>query len=301
LRYPNERIYCIGTLPDAMMRTHEFIEESPPARNVLGDCVDSSISKRVCCICSWFNRGLSVHKPLSFARKIAFGYLAAGGLALLIGVIAIHSLRNIAADKDRLITVYGENLVNAATLESLCERTIAANRGYLLTGDASHLETAGKSDDEYEHVFDQLSQCTRTTADAAALDRIAVLRSSYERSIEKVLQGRIAGRTMDELSALMIADAVPRARALRTAITDFIEVEKSQMDAAQVASARTIGTIRIALVVLTIIAGGATVALGILFSRTLAQQLAMAIDAVRNSSRPQPTGKTTTPANSWRP
>jgi CHASE3 domain sensor protein len=224
-----------------------------------------------------------VHKPLSFARKIAFGYLAAGGLALLIGVIAIHSLRNIAADKDRLITVYGENLVNAATLESLCERTIAANRGYLLTGDASHLETAGKSDDEYEHVFDQLSQCTRTTADAAALDRIAVLRSSYELSIEKVLQGRIAGRTMDELSALMIADAVPRARALRTAITDFIEVEKSQMDAAQVASARTIGTIRIALVVLTIIAGGATVALGILFSRTLAQQLAMAIDAVRNS------------------
>ncbi len=79
-------------------------------------------------------------KTLTFGQKIALGYLVVASIALLIGGLSVYALRTIVAEKDRVIAVYAQNLVDAAKLESDSNRRIADNRGYLLSKDSDFLQ-----------------------------------------------------------------------------------------------------------------------------------------------------------------
>ena len=71
----------------------------------------------------------------SFGRKLALGFATVVLLAVVTGVVAIGSLRQTVAAKDRVLNVNARNLIDAEALDVAVEKKSSASRGLLLTGD----------------------------------------------------------------------------------------------------------------------------------------------------------------------
>ena len=57
-------------------------------------------------------------RSMSFSGKIGLSFVAVACLSLLVGGLSIYGLQSIVAEKDRIIEINVQNLVNAVRLQS---------------------------------------------------------------------------------------------------------------------------------------------------------------------------------------
>jgi methyl-accepting chemotaxis protein len=223
-------------------------------------------------------------KTLTYGQKIVFGYAVISFIALLIGAISVYALRSVVAEKDRVIAVNAQNLIDAAKLEAEANRRVADNRGYLLSRDPEFLQDLRLARKPFDALTSAMQEHLTTPEEKQALARIAQGSLAQIEAADRVMERRRTDRSLTEIVQQFQGEVVPRNREVSAAIAGFVELEERQMQQAlqqSNAAAAMMGDLVLAI-------GGIGVAvavcLALFLSRSLKRQIGSAVQHIQSSS-----------------
>lgn len=223
-------------------------------------------------------------RTFSFGQRIGLGFTTVAGLALLIGALAVYALRSVVDAKDRVITVYAQNLIEAAELEAESERRVAANRAFLLTGDTTLLGDSNKARDDFDDRLGALTKQELTNGERQALAAIAEASRAQKTAVDQVFELRKGQATAEEVSKRFQAEAIPRHQALNKAIDDFVTLETQQLDSAKTRASESAEFMSNLMIGIALVGIGIAVGMAVTLSRLLGRQINSAVQHIQNSS-----------------
>src|SRR5207245_10463286 len=99
----------------------------------------------------------------TFGQRIGAGVAVKVALTIVIAVIAVYALRSVVQAKDDVISVNGENLLDAQKLQTAAARRVVGIRGFLLERTDAHLDVVRTFGDEFRSTLGRLR--ARATAE----------------------------------------------------------------------------------------------------------------------------------------
>ncbi len=174
--------------------------------------------------------------PISFKTTIIISSAISlfAGISICLG--SIHVVRDLAKTKDFVLFDYAENLSNAEKLRNNVERTVAAGRSYLLTGDPLFLVKLKRTRENVNRLWLLLSKSNPNLNELGHIEKIKVALHSHQLALERLFVLR--GRTRDllYLSRVFEQSAIPKRAALDVALNNYIHVEEEILDHGKQAS-----------------------------------------------------------------
>ncbi len=212
-------------------------------------------------------------KTFTYGQKIVFGYAVLSFIALLIGAISVYALRSVVAEKDRVIAVNAQNLIDAAKLEAEANRRVADNRGYLLSRDPEFLQDLRSARKPFDALTSTMQEHVTTPEEKQALARITQGSIAQIEAADRVMERRRTDRSLTDVVQQFQGEVVPRNREVSAAIAGFVELEERQMQQAlqqSNAAAAMMGDLVLAIGGIGV---GLAVCLALFLSRSLKRQI----------------------------
>jgi methyl-accepting chemotaxis protein len=220
----------------------------------------------------------------TFGRKVGGGFALIVLLAVVMGVVAVYSLRSVVAAKDRVITSNAPLLIQAESLNGLEERAAANARAFLLTREERFLERLREARTEGDAALADLKRLTDTEARRRRLEAIDRARADYRQVIDRVIALRRTPASLEAVSRFFDDDVLPKRDALAAQLKAFTTDEEKQLDTARQAatdSATFASTLVVVMLVLVVILAAL---IAFVLTRTLGRQIGTAIAQVQSSS-----------------
>src|SRR2546425_966432 len=173
----------------------------------------------------------------TFGRKIAGGFPLTVVLMLVVSAVSVRALRTVMENKDLLLTVTVENLINAAKLEASANYVSANFRAFLLTGEEHYLDKMRDARAEFGSTLGALRSHV-STAEAGDLDEVARLEVDYNDGLEKLVTARKAGAAIATIVGPFESEQRPKREAMKTAIAGFVQQERRRLEDGKQASTR---------------------------------------------------------------
>ncbi len=158
-----------------------------------------------------------------FRMQAAIGLLSVVALSAFALVAAVVVERDATADSRRIIDEYRREVGAARQLELRAEQLVAAARGYLLTGDDSFRDSLTDARREFDDSVRMVEQELRSPGHEHFLLRIRDATAGYRSALERLSVGRASTLDLPSLSRVFEQLLVPRRRALRQAVREFVE------------------------------------------------------------------------------
>ena len=220
----------------------------------------------------------------TFGQKIGAGFAATVALALVIAVVAVFALRGVVADKDLVIGVNAQLLIDAGRLQTLRESRASDTRAFLLTREEHYLDEAKATRAEFSQTADRLRGAVITEEGRRLVDAIVRAEAEHHDALERVIALRRTDATIEAVSRAFTDQAGPARGRLDESIKTFVSWEGRQLEDAKQASSdaasRAIGLmIGIGIGVILV---AALVAFAL--TRALARQIGSAVGQVQSSS-----------------
>jgi methyl-accepting chemotaxis protein len=219
----------------------------------------------------------------TFGQKLGAGFSVVVLLALVIGLIAVYSLRTVVAKKDHVITVYGPLLVDAERLRSALNRTGGAARGYLLTTEDHFLDEMRAARGDFAAAYARISRDAASEEARRVVGRIASEEEEYRQAIDSVLALR-RSENVDDVVKTFEEQSAPRRERLDEEIQALVRVQERDLEASRAAASAASSSA----ITLMVGLGGAAILLAavIAFSlgRLLSRQIGSAAGQVQSSS-----------------
>ncbi len=168
----------------------------------------------------------------TFGQKIAAGFATVLVLTVLLSVVSAFTVRNIVAEKDRLLTDYTATMLLVEKLNTSAAEAMAFTRGYLLTATEEQLTNVRLSREEFAAASLQL-QPQLVGEDRALIDRIDQARREHWAAADAVMQGRRAGVPGDATARRFDREVAPAATALRQALEGASQRLAQRMEASR--------------------------------------------------------------------
>lgn len=221
----------------------------------------------------------------TFGQKIAAGFAAVVALTLICGIVGIRALHSVVVDKDRVITENSGELITAAKFQAAVEWKVSSVRGFLLTGNADHLQRLKEADAEAARLQSKLKTLTASAGDMTdLLVRIDQALNDYTVATGEIIALRQGKATVEQIAGLFEEKVMPKRRALDSLVDEFVAHEERQLEivrAAATASANE-ATRMVAIIIAVVVVVAAAVAL--FLSRRLGRDIGAAIQHIRSSS-----------------
>lgn len=220
----------------------------------------------------------------TFGQKIGTGFAIAVAMAVLIGAIAVYALQAVVESKDRVISVYGENIIDAEKISSTTARKAGALRGFLLDRNERNLDEMRGQRDDYRMTLGRLRVRATTSEERAFLDRIEADEAAHQEAADRLIALRKSDATLDAVARIFEDEVAPKRQVLGTTVDAFVAYEQLARDRAKQASTDS-ATVAIVLVVVIAIAVVLIASLiAVILTRTLGQQIGTAVGQVQSSS-----------------
>lgn len=217
----------------------------------------------------------------TFGRKLGFGFAVAALLTVVMSVLGVQSLTQVVSSKDEIIDVGLGSLLQARTLEVHAEETVAATRGYLLTGQDEYLQRHREASQQFGATLDALSKQLRGFD--AELEQVRTARQAYG-LVAQELVSLDRGAGLPEVVAATFERAVPKRRELSAAVDTLVSRVRSQLtDRAAQESAAARHSVNL-LIALGVLAALVSAGLAFALTRHLDAQIATAVGQVQSSS-----------------
>ncbi|HEU4682509.1 MAG TPA: CHASE3 domain-containing protein, partial [Gemmatimonadales bacterium] len=220
----------------------------------------------------------------TFGQKIAAGFAAIVGLAMLVAGIAIYSLETVVASKNHVIEVNAQNLVETQRLRAAVERKGGSARGYLLTREMAMLEQMKSARAEFAATVTSLKAKTYTDEGKRLLDQIERAEAEHQAVFDRVISLRSSGATAETVSPVFDRDILPKREALDQGVLVFTALEQRLLDQGQAAATRTASSAMTAVQVVSVMVLLLAAVLALLLTRTLSRQIGAAVQHVQSSS-----------------
>lgn len=220
----------------------------------------------------------------TFGRKLALGFAVVVLLALLVTATALIALRAVLAEQERLVNVYGANLIDAQQLETAVALRMSANRGFFLIKDQLYIDHRDEARKLFVTTLDRIESRANPQEKSQYLDGIRDLHLQQMHAADAVIGMRQNGAPLEEIVKAFPVQIVPIAQKLRAAVGAFRAYQQEQRDKAiEYASrlARWSTTLVIAISIAAVI-GAAIIAY--FLTRTLSRQIGSAVQHIRSSS-----------------
>jgi methyl-accepting chemotaxis protein len=220
----------------------------------------------------------------TFNRRLGAGFASIMVLAVVLGLVAVLALRSVVDSKDDVITHDAPRLTALVGLKALIESKASSGRGYLLSGDARHLEEVTATRAELTTQIAKLRERASSEDLRRKLDGLSVLEQEHQQALESSFALRRAATSLESVGQSFDQLVVPKRDALDTAINQILDEKelalkassRESTEAAQNATLLVSG-IAIALVLLGTL-------LAIVLSRGLSRQIGTAVGHVQSSS-----------------
>lgn len=226
-----------------------------------------------------------MRRSLGFGQKIGIGFAAVAFFALVVGAIALYALQATLADKDRIISVYAQNVITAGDLQSEAERRVSFARGFFLIKENQILDDLRVSREQFDKLMATIRKQGVSAEEERLLAKIELASQSQNAASDRVIEARkVETNSLDKIAKQFQEEVVPRNHDLRSAIESFVQIEEQQMENGKRRSADLasfLGNLMIA-----VIAAGVFIAavLAFFLSRMLSRQIGAAVQRIQNSS-----------------
>lgn len=218
----------------------------------------------------------------SFGRKIATGFAAVVALGMIVGATSIYALRATITSKDAVLDLATHVLVDCQQLETLAERNMAINRGFLITGealyDAQRIEARRDVDQTMERLRHRI---TRARDELLAVDSAF---SAYNTESDAVTELKRRGADNAQIAAAFTGPLRQRRQELTRAIDVLVDAEQTIVARLAAESSATSRDAITVVVVVTLLAVALAIALATILTRTLSQQIGGAVSQLQSSS-----------------
>ncbi|MDR7276247.1 HAMP domain-containing methyl-accepting chemotaxis protein [Catenuloplanes atrovinosus] len=220
----------------------------------------------------------------TFGQKLGAGFAVAIALTLLTGLVGIAALKTVVDEKDRVITLGINGLVEAQALRASAEAKASASRGYLLVGDETFLTAASDARAAFTASIGKLRASATTDRERTTLDAVVAAEQEHQTALDAVIAARQAGVPITEVTERWEATVPDKREVLDRDIASLNNLMRDDVSARQdEASDRA----SIAIWVVIVIAIGATVfstVAAIVLNRALKRQVAGAVGHIQSSS-----------------
>jgi CHASE3 domain sensor protein len=220
----------------------------------------------------------------TFGQRIAAGVAVKVALTIVIGVVAVYALRSVVQSKDEVITVNGENLLDAEKLQVAAARRVIGIRGFLLERTDFHLEVVRNFGDEFRAVLGRLRARASADDERELLERVERADTDHRAALERLIALRKTDPPLAAILAAFDEYGQPKFHALLQTLDAFVKLEQQRRDSARQASSDTAAS---AITLVTAMAGllvALAALVGWLLTRTLGRQIGAAVGHVQSSS-----------------
>ncbi len=221
----------------------------------------------------------------TFGQKIAAGFAAVVALTLIGSVLGIRALRTVVADKDRVLTENAANLIDAAKFQAAVEFKVATARGFLLTGNQTHLQRLTEADADVDQLLRQLrSRLSASEGTADLLARIQQAQGEYTAVANQAVALKQSGAPIGEVAKTFEETVTPKRLALDKLVDEFVTREERRLDVAKAASTAEASSAQRITVIIIGLTVAVSVVLAAFLSRRLGRDIGAAIQHIRSSS-----------------
>ncbi len=220
----------------------------------------------------------------TFGQKMATGFAAVVVLAIVIAAVAVYSLRDVVASKDRVLAVNAQNLIDAAKLQAATARKSANSRAYMLSGYSEFLQSEDDSEQEFKDIFARLKSHVYTDEGKGLLREIEQRDGEYQAVVEKSHALRQTNASPEKMSQFVVQEIAPVRARLDTAVNRFAQWEEELLATGKAASTAAANSAQNVVVGITVLAVGLAGLLAFVLTRVLARQLGSAVQDIQSSS-----------------
>lgn len=220
--------------------------------------------------------------PWTFGQKIAGGFTLVVLLTVVLGWISIRSLRTLLADKDHVLAVNAESMIEANHMESALNGYSSAVRGFLLTAEPKFQENMADYKAEYEQAVSRLSELNPDRRED--LDAVERQYREWLKVSEDVVEQRRQRRVSDPIAQAFDQKVYPIREDMRRRIDGFSDEQRKALNAAAALSSRRADSAVSSMNVLIGLAILASLLLALILTQLLSRQIGAAIQHVQSSS-----------------
>lgn len=220
----------------------------------------------------------------SFGQKIGLGFSAVVLLACFICAVAVYTLNEVVASKDRVLTQNAKNLIDAAKLDSAMERRVSTVRASLIAPDDLFAEQLRLAVADFGNILTQLKNHAHGDEAKRQLEKIERDATDHQATAERVIAQRKAGAALDTITRSFMDQLQPKREALNQGVDSFAAREESQLEEGKKASTQTAEFAIRLMLSLSVIAILLAIVIAWFLTRLLGQQIGSAVHHVQSSS-----------------
>jgi len=220
----------------------------------------------------------------TFGQKIGAGFAITIALLIAISVVTVRAMRQVVAEKDRVIDVLAHAALEAERLNSASERMTVNARGYIITHKDEFLERKEQAHRDFLSSWEALRRTSSEGEEDRLLDEIARLDGEYNRTLDSVITQRRDSDDLEAVAATFARDVVPARRALQNVVESLASLQERALQDSQIAASETANR---ALRLVNLLAATACLfaaAAAWLLTTTLSRQIGTAVGHVQSSS-----------------
>jgi CHASE3 domain sensor protein len=173
----------------------------------------------------------------TIGRKVGFGFAVTVGLAVLLAVISVVTLRRIVADKDQVMDTHAHALAEAQGLSADIAQKNSASLRYLLAPTGDRLDEVRTNRAEFLTRMGRLRGVVPADH-RGELDEIERREQEHQAATERVLAQRSKEQSDPATAAAYLAEVMPLRIQMRAAIDRFVERQDTELRAARARSDR---------------------------------------------------------------
>ena len=220
----------------------------------------------------------------TFGQRIGAGFAVTVALAIGIGIVAVVTLRNVVASKDRVIDVNARLLVGAQEIQALAEKKGSEVRGFLLTRDDRFLSGMREARAQLTQVVERSRQIADSAEGRRLLDAIVRSEDDHQSAIEQVLVQRRTEASIDAVSRAFDQQVIPARDRFDANVQTFLSTEEQQLRQAEQASTDTAASTVTLVSAITVVLVLCAIVAAFVLTRLLARQIGTAVGQVQSSS-----------------
>jgi methyl-accepting chemotaxis protein len=219
----------------------------------------------------------------TFGQRIALGFALTTALTAAIGVVSVLSLRTVVQDKDRVIDVDAQALIEANALVAARQRKGSATRQYFLTGSDESLRDLGAARQEIDRAVEALKRAAASAQLADLAGTIERLEQRHQDSLEQVLALRRGDAPLDQV--LRAFDGMnPIRDELDESLRTFVAMVRAHLDATRKDASEAAASAQRLIVAITVLVGLLGAVTAIVLARLLNRLIGTAVAQVQSSS-----------------
>ncbi len=225
-----------------------------------------------------------MNQDWTFGRRLAVGFGALIVMTIVIGAVAVYSLRAVITAKDQVITVGSPRLIAAEGMRTAREASGAAARAFLLTKDARFLDELADERSQFLRRVEELKQYDPDGELRRQLGDIERAYTDHARAIDDVIAMSKSGAPQDEVLQAYDDRVGPPRQRLEDGIQTMYSEQSQSLDDHRQAS--TDSAVRSMYLMVTILGLAIVVAIivALMLIRTLSTRIGSAVGQIQSSS-----------------